>query len=249
MEYRGVVNFLFVAKIFGMGSGYIIIYLMFHSFKDINGWNVYEIIFLQAIFNIVYSLSSCLFFNSVEQFPQKIASGEFDAILTKPVNSLFYFMFRIFSTGYISNFLIAVSMLIFAWVNIGIILSISKIGLLILFIFGGVLIQSAIYIIAAVPNFWFIKGDAFTGLVLFGSANFVNYPLSIYKLPVQIVLSLIIPYGFVNFYPSQYFLAKNDYLFFPPVVQFLSPVIGIIFFLGAWKLWDFAVDHYQSTGS
>lgn len=249
LEYRGVVNFQFVAKIFSFGSAYAVIYLMFHSFRNINGWTVYEIIFLQALFNIVYSLSSCLFHNAVNQLPQKIASGEFDAILTRPVNSLFYYMFRVFSTGYIGNLLVAGSMLVFAWVKLGIAVSVAKIGFLLLFIFGGVLIQSAIYIIAATPNFWFIKGDAFTSLVLFGSGSFVDYPLSIYKLPVQIALSFIIPYGFVNFFPAQYFLTKNDFLFFPPAVQYLTPVVGIVFFLIAYKLWHIGIDHYQSTGS
>ena len=249
LEYRGVVNILFVAKLFNFGSQYVVIYLMFHSFQNINGWTVYEVIFLQALFGIVYALSSCLFHNSVNQLPQKIASGEFDAILTRPVNSLFYYMFRVFSTGYIGNVLVALSMLIFAWAKLGISVSAAKIGLLFLFIIGGVLIQSAIYIMAAVPNFWFIKGDAFTSLVLFGSGSFADYPLSIYKLPVQIALSFIIPYGFVNFFPAQYFLGKNDFLFFPPGVQFFTPIVGIVFFLGACKLWRIGIDHYQSTGS
>jgi ABC-2 type transport system permease protein len=248
LEYRGVLNFQFAAKIFGFGSGYVVIALMFYSFQNINGWSVYEVIFLRALFDVVYSLSSCLFHNAVEQMPQKIASGEFDAILTRPVNSLFYYMFRVFSTGYISNFLIGVSMLVFAWVNIGIGLDPVKIGFLLLVIFGGVLIQSSMYIAATVPNFWFIKGDAISSLVLYGASSFIEYPLSIFKLPVQIALTFILPYAFINFYPAQYFLSKNDFLFFP-AIQFLTPLVGLVFFFGAYKLWIIGTNHYQSTGS
>ena len=249
LEYRGVVNTMFFAKLINFGSDYVVIWLMFHSFREINGWNFYEVFFLRALFGIVYSLSSCLFHNAVSLMPQKIAEGEFDAFLTRPVNSLFYYNFRVFSAGYVGNLLVGVSMLVFAWINIGIGVNAVKIIFLLLAIFGGVLIQSAIYIIASVPNIWMIKGDAFTNLILFATSGFAEYPISIFKLPVQIILSFFIPYAFVNFFPAQYFLSKNDFMFFPPVVQFLTPVVGIVFFLLAGRFWKTAINHYQSTGN
>ena len=114
LEYRGVFNFMLLAKILNFGSQYVVIWLMFHSFQDINGWTFYEVIFLRALFGIVYSLSSCLFHNAVVKMPEKIASGEFDAFLTRPVNSLLYYNFRVFSAGYIGNLLVGISMLVFA---------------------------------------------------------------------------------------------------------------------------------------
>lgn len=249
LEYRGVMNFQFMAKIFGFGSTYVITWLMFHSFKSINGWTLYEVFFLQSLLGVVYPLSSCLFKNSVDFLPQKIATGEFDAVLTKPVNSLLYYMFRVFSTGYISNILIGVSMLVFAWIKLGLGFGFAKIGFLLLVISGGVLIQSAIYIIAAVPNFWIIKGEALTDLVIYSSAEFCDYPLSIFKRPIQILVTFLVPYAFISFYPAQYFLAKNDFLFFSPVVQYLTPLVGIVLFLGAYGLWQAGINHYESSGS
>ena len=38
-----------------------------------------------------------------------------------------------------------------------------------------------------------------------------------YKFPAnagQIILTLIIPYAFINFYPAQYFLGKQDFIMF-----------------------------------
>jgi ABC-2 type transport system permease protein len=249
LEYRGAVNILFFAKIIGFGSSYMVMWIMLSRFKMIKGWSLYEVFFLQALYMTAYALSSAFFHNPVNKLSTQVATGEFDAILVRPVNNLIYYMFRVFSTGYIGNIALSLSMLIFSWIKLGIGINPIKIIFLLVVLFGSSLIQSAIYIISAVPNFWLIKGGSLSDLLLFDSSNFVRYPLTAFNRGIQIVLTFVIPYGFVNFYPAHYFLAKNDFLFFNPAIQYLTPFVGIILFYLSYKFWKFGVNHYQSSGS
>jgi ABC-2 type transport system permease protein len=59
----------------------------------------------------------------------------------------------------------------------------------------------------------------------------------------------VLPYAFINFYPAQFILGKEDYLGFPPVLVYLTPAVGIILFVVAYQFWRVGLNHYKSTGS
>jgi ABC-2 type transport system permease protein len=59
----------------------------------------------------------------------------------------------------------------------------------------------------------------------------------------------VLPFAFVNFYPAHYFLDKAGGDLFFPVIQYGTPVVGIVFFLLAYQFWKVGVNKYESTGS
>ena len=72
---------------------------------------------------------------------------------------------------------------------------------------------------------------------------------------IQILLTFIVPYGFVTFYPAEYFLNKSGsplfygVTLFDPLFQFGTPIVGVVAFLFSYTLWNLGVNRYQSTGS
>ena len=64
-----------------------------------------------------------------------------------------------------------------------------------------------------------------------------------------VVLTLILPFAFVSFFPAEYFLGKPESSIFPTFFQWGTPLVGLILFLLAYRLWSYGVDGYQSTGS
>jgi ABC-2 type transport system permease protein len=53
----------------------------------------------------------------------------------------------------------------------------------------------------------------------------------------------------VNFYPVHYFLDKTGDNLFSPILQYGTPVVGIVLFFLAYQFWRIGVDKYESTGS
>lgn len=248
MENRASFLFTTLAKVMGFGSSAIVTWIMVDQFKTIGGWSAYEIMFLFSLNLTTYSLAAFFLYHPFTKLPYRIRSGEFDEILTKPLNPMIYLVSREVSTGYVGNLLASISICVLAIHKLSIPVSLVNMTILIISIIGGSLIQGALFIFSYTPSFWLIQNNSIAD-ILGDLTSFTRYPLSIYNRAIQILLTLVLPYGFISFYPAQYFLGKDDFLLFHPVFQYLSILVGIIVFAGAYMFWNFALKHYKSTGS
>jgi ABC-2 type transport system permease protein len=86
---------------------------------------------------------------------------------------------------------------------------------------------------------------------LFGFAGslrtFVTYPITIYATAIQVVLTVVVPFAFVNFYPAAVLLGKDGQAF-PGWVGWLTPVVGLVMFGLAYRVWMRGIDRYQGAG-
>lgn len=248
MEYRGQYAIRMLSKIIGWSTGFISILILLNQFKTIGSWTTYEVLFLYALDVLSYSLAATFCMGSVGKIPALIHSGAFDSVLTKPINPFFYLVCKHVSAGYVSNYVIAVTIMVVCFRKLEIALSFGKLLWLLLVILGATLIQAAGFILTAVPAFWLVKSNGLRGLFYGNLTAFLQYPLSIYDKWVQVLLTFILPYAFINFYPAQYFLGKDENLFFPGF-QFMTPLVGIFLFGISYFAWKKGLNAYQSTGS
>lgn len=249
MEYKGAFWAGTFAQVFSYGVDFLLIWILVSRFKSLAAWSSDEIIFLYAIKLMTYGIAGTFFFHSCTSLPLRIQSGSFDETLTQPMNPLLYEVLSNCSTGYIRHIGLSIVILVISFARMQIVLTPLKIFMLILFLLGGALIQSGLFLVFTAPNFWMIRGERLLGLFFFEISNFVQYPITIYPVFIQVILSFVLPYAFINFYPSQYFLDKNDFSVFDPFMQYLTPLVGVVVFaFGVW-FWHWGIKKYQSTGS
>jgi ABC-2 type transport system permease protein len=74
--------------------------------------------------------------------------------------------------------------------------------------------------------------------------GFAKYPLNIYHSGIRILLTWLIPYGFVSFYPASRMLGRDV-----GIMAWLSPVVAGVLMLAAYRVWLFGLRHYSGTGS
>lgn len=247
-EYRNAFLWTSLAKATGWAADFMIIWVMLNQFQDLGGWSTYEVMLLYSLNVTSYSLAGFFLFHPCTKLSQRIRNGEFDEILTKPLNSFLYLVCREFSTGYFSNLAVSITVLCICISKLNIPLTPINIALLILVSIGGALIQGAAFIFTSVPAFWIVQNSALMNIVN-NLKSFVRYPVSLYNKGIQILLTLVIPYAFINFYPAQIFLKKNDFMMFHPVFQYLTPIVGLLLFAGGYLFWQLGISHYKSTGS
>lgn len=248
MTDRAAFFFLALGKIVGFGAEALVIWIMVDRFKTIGSWSANEIMFLYALNLITYSLAAFFLYHPFTKLPLRIQTGEFDEILTKPLNGLFYLISREVSTGYFGNLTIAVLIGALSLSKLAIGLNPVKVFFLITSILGGTLIQGAILIFAYTPSFWLVQNNSFSR-ILMDFRSFTRFPLSIYHGGIQVFLTVVLPYAFINYYPAHYFLGKNELSLFHPIFQYLSLPMGLFLFGAAYLFWSFALKHYKSTGS
>ncbi|UKS28365.1 ABC-2 family transporter protein [Paenibacillus sp. HWE-109] len=249
VEYRGAFLLTSFSKASVWVTEFLLIYILISKFKQIAGWGTYEVMFLYALSLASYSFAGFFLFHPCMKLASSIQSGEFDEILTKPINPFLYLICKEFSTGYFNNVIVAIGVMIICFNKLQITLSAMNLLFLVIVLIGGTLIQGAAFLFTSVPAFWITNNKALIDLFMFDLKRFIQYPISAYSKFLQVLLTLLFPYAFINFYPAQYFLKKNDFLMFHPWVQFLTPIIGIVLFTLAILFFFKGIKHYNSTGS
>jgi ABC-2 type transport system permease protein len=249
IEYRKMFLFWFVAQWIGYGVQFLLIWVMVHQFQDIHGWKPFEVMLLYALNLNSYALAGFFFYNPCTQLSQLVRTGEFDEVLTRPLNPFLYLVSREFNFGYITHVVLSVPVIILSFVTLHVPFTIVNLFMLLMTVIGGALIQGAVFLFTSVPAFWIVDSDGIRNVVLFQLKEFISYPLSVYHLSIQILLTFVIPFAFINFYPAQFFLGKHDFSVFHPVFQFITPLVGLSMFALALWFWNFGINHYKSTGS
>lgn len=248
IQYRVAYLTSMLAQAVDYGISFLLIWVMIYRFDTLNGWSPYEVMFLYALNVCSYAIAGFFFHITMSYLPDMIQRGEFDEVLTKPMNPLLYLASRNFSPGYVSHIALSIAIMVVSLSNMRVQITLLKIVFLCACIAGAALIQGAAFILTSVPSFW-ITQNSLKRVLFHQLRSFIDYPISLYNKFIQIILTLVIPYAFISFYPAQYFLGKQDFLMFNQSIQYLTPIIGLVLFILAYKFWNFGLRHYKSTGT
>jgi ABC-2 type transport system permease protein len=118
----------------------------------------------------------------------------------------------------------------------------------VLAILTSAVIYSALFLLISTPAFFTTKLDSLRGIVFF-FREMSYYPLSIFPKALQVLLTFIVPYGMINFFPVQAVIRKNDLLMFGPYMKYAAPLFAVGLFSLAVLLFNYGVKKYKSTGN
>ncbi len=227
---------------------YFGIWILLRNFVSIGGSNYYEIMFIFNLNLIPYGIAGMFIWAPMRNIEEMVKSGSFDSMLIYPINPFLHVISRNFQHTFLGQFIIGLIAFTVSCVNLGIVLSFDKILWLVLDILGGVLIFSAIMILPASISFWVTKSNALVNAFI-QFRKFVDYPLVVYDRWMQVLLTFVLPFAFISYYPSFKFLKNKQDILFHPSLQYLTPVVGIVVFLLALGIWQLGIHRYNSTGS
>ncbi len=247
LEYRLSYILRTFSKVINWFAGFVMILVLLSKFQSMGGWSMYEILFLYAMNELSYALAATFCMGTFSRLSRHIQNGSFDQVLTKPISPLLYLVCLNVSAGYTSNYVIGIVMISVCLSKLSIVLTAGKIAWLVIVILGAACIHAAGFTATNVPAFWMIKNSSAMGLFYWQPMRFVEYPLTIYNTAIQGILTFVLPYAFISFYPAQYFLGKET--LFHPALQFMTPVVGVLLLGLAYLFWLKGVNSYKSTGS
>ena len=119
-----------------------------------------------------------------------------------------------------------------------------KIASLIILFFSiiGAFIVGAINTIFSISSFWTYRSNEIIWS-FYRMYTFTEYPITIYNKFIRILITVILPFAFVAYYPTMNYLGMDKYMIY------LSPIIMIILWIIAVKVWNWALNKYRSTGN
>ena len=236
------------SKIILWVSGFATIAIVLGRFRSMGGWDLYQVLFIYAMNHLAYAIGATFINNAFDKLSRNIMAGEFDSILTKPVNPLTYFICMHVSAGYTSNYALGIGVMIYSIVKMNIRFTIGDILLLIFMVLCASLLMGSLFAFFSIPQFWLLRNTSLKRLFFSDMKDFVNYPISIYTKGIQFVLTFVMPYAFISYYPTTLLFNPGGALF-SPALAYGTPVIAVIVALLTYGFWLLGINSYQSTGS
>lgn len=227
----------------------IVIYLALLKFDKINGWNVNEMLFLFSILFLTYAIVVALFAD-LRQFSDTIRDGRFDRLMVRPRGLLFQLILNnadVLATA--GHGTLGILLFVFSAGRVGIQWDLPTILYYICAIIGGVLMQGGMFIIFSALCFYFIETGSIREIFYWNMRKFAGYPISIYNKVIQTIMIYVVPFAFVNYFPAQYLLRKDDMVLYHDIYMYIAPLVGVLVYVIAYLFWRISVKRYTSTGN
>ncbi|MFP3884629.1 ABC-2 family transporter protein [Priestia filamentosa] len=243
LQYRSDLFVGILSDLLFQAVNLVFILVVFGHTQLLHGWSRDEIIFIYGFFLVPFAIFST-FFNIWDFNERYIVKGEMDRILTRPIHSLFQVILERIELESLFGAVTGLAVMIYAGSLLDLPFHWYDPFIFLLFVIGGALVYGGIFISLATIGFW---SDARTSIMptMYNIGNYGRYPVDIYNNVIRYILTWILPFAFVGVYPAAYFLKREEWYWY----SFLTPVVGLAFFILSIALWNTGVKRYRGAGN
>jgi ABC-2 type transport system permease protein len=250
MQYRMGFALDLAATFISLTLFFVSLALVFDRFGSVAGWSLGEVAFLWGQIEISFGIMDLVFSGfDPGTFGQRVRRGQFDQLLLRPLNLTMQVLGDRFALRRLGR--IVQGMVIF-----GVALQLAEIDwtpgkviYLPLVILGLIGFFGGLFVIGSTITFWTVESIEVINILTYGGTEMMQYPMHIYPTALRRFFTYVIPAIFLNYYPALYFLNKPDPFGLPPLLRFISPLVGLGILGSALAFWRFGIRHYQSTGT
>ncbi len=217
------------------------LYVLLSQTKTLAGFNLYEIIFFYATFNLIDTIPQLLL-RETYRFRAYVIQGFLDYILTKPMSPLFRALFGGSDILDIPMLLLSIGFLGFSLLHLG---GVTFMGIILyLFLVANALII-ALSIHIFILGFGIMTADIDNSVMLYRDITRMGQiPVDVYKAPVSFFITFVLPVGIMMSFPVKALLGMLSWQYILVALLF-----AIIFLISSLKFWQFSLRQYQSASS
>ncbi|MGO8673719.1 MAG: ABC transporter permease [Capsulimonadaceae bacterium] len=218
------------------------------QFHALAGWDVPQIAFLYGLGLLSHGVMVLLFMQTW-LIDDMISQGEFDRILLRPLSATFQFSMGFVNLVGLTDLIPAVIIFWYGCRLTHFALTLPHAAIVLLVVFGGTLIRAAFFIILGSVAFWTQRSAPLTlaGEQLIQRGTF--YPIAIYPRLMQMLLTFLVPLGFVSFYPTCHLVGGRPGIDVPASLGLWTPAVGIVFFWVSQQIFTAGLRRYEGAGS
>lgn len=202
MQYR--INFFIqlLQSFIALGTGLIVLWLVFSQTTELGGWSQPELLAVMGIYMLVGGVIQSAIQPNMQRLMNEIQDGTLDFALTKPVDGQILVSIREFRFWQLTDVVVGMVVMVIAILQmrepIGILQALAFMAALIL---GGIMIY-CFWLILTTTAFWLIRiwelVNLFQGLYAAG-----RWPVTIYPQWLRIGLTFLVPVAFAVTVPAQ----------------------------------------------
>ena len=221
---------------------------LFQRFGQIQGWTLPQMGLFYGMISVAFAIAEAVP-RGFDIFGRLIKAGDFDRILVRPRSAAFQVLAQEFQLMRIGRLTQGLFVLLWSAVRLNLDWTLGHVTLLLCAIGGGACLFSGLFIFQATLCFWTTESIEIVNCTTYGGVEAAQFPLTIYRPWFRAIFSFVIPLATINYFPAQVLLNLDDALGSTRLIQWLSPLAGVLFLWICLRFWNFGVKHYRSTGN
>jgi ABC-2 type transport system permease protein len=225
------------------------VFILFSVTGGLGGFGGQAVLLIAGLASLAFALAD-LTFGNAERLRELVRSGDFDALLLRPLSALGQLLAsnvaprkfgRVVQGLVVYGIGLAVSDI--QW-------SAAKVGLAVIAPVAACVLFGCLFVIGATIAFWWVESGEVANSVTYGGRDYTSYPLTMYgESAFSRIFSFGIGLAFVAYLPALALLDVPDPLGTPDWLRWCSPLTAAIAAVLAAAAWRVGVRHYRSTGS
>lgn len=226
------------------GAGFVFVWTVFQQVPHVAGWTFWEIAFLYALSILPRGLVELLC-DGQWNLRKLVNRGEFDRLLVRPISPALQLVTQFSSIHGFGSVLLGGYILLRALGVLNLAWGVGHNALLLATVAGAVVLIGAINFASNCIAFWDPAANSAFPFLIANSLEFVKFPLSLYGWLVQILITWVLPFAFISYYPGLVLLGKSGA---SPWLGYLAPLAGPVMALLTSRIWGWGIQRYQGVG-
>lgn len=225
-------------------TGFVFIWAVFSRVPQIKGWNLWEMLCLYALSIIPLGLVE-VFYDGQWRLVPLVSQGEFDRLLIRPISPALQVITQISSIHGFGSVILGIVLLGQAVTHLHLNWRGGEYIFLIATLINSAVLLGSLNFISNCWVFWDPAPNMSFPLLLQNMAEFAKYPLDIYGKLVQTIVTWVLPFAFVSYYPGVILLGKPIEAVW---LGYLAPLSGPVTVFITFIIWRKSLARYQGAG-
>jgi len=224
--------------------GIVFLSVIFSQIPTLGGWGFYEILFIYGFAQIPRGLDH-MFTDLIWLLANDmVIEGSFDRYLLRPIHPLFHLCADRFQQDGLGELVVGIIIVSVSAPHLSFISAPLLVPLFVVSVLLGMVIYTSVKLFFASLAFW-IKDSGPVLQVAYNTAEFAKYPVGIYNAPIRFILTYILPFAVIAYYPAAAFLGKE------PLWRSigLEAIVAAVSWIVSYGLFKRGMNRYESAGS
>jgi ABC-2 type transport system permease protein len=221
--------------------------VLLRTFVRLGSWTLWEVVFLYCVYLTALGLQSffSLHLTRIEEYVQ---DGTLDQMLVRPVPALVQVVGRQVNYKDVSQVGLGIAGIVVAAARLHLIWTAGRLGYLVLYLVCGAAVLAGIALAVCSLAFWTVRSSIFLQGTEEVQEIVQHYPAHLFGRWFLGLASTLLPFAFVNYYPSLVLLGRTHELPLP-ILAYTSPAAAVVVIGIGLTVWHAGLRRYQGTGS
>lgn len=243
LEYEADFWIMSVSALLTQGVGVVFLWAIFRTIPEINGWQFWDVALIYSLVVLSEGVA-VLFGQGIWSLATIVNLGGFDAFLVRPFSPLLQVLSSQVGMNGLGNVALGGGLLVSAVVHVDVDWSPALVALGAVLLVSAPLVKVGLNVLTSCAAFWLRTPWSMFAFSMHTLGELARFPITIYGTLVRLVLTLVLPYAFMSYFPASAVLSTGGATW----VGLLTPLVAVYCLALGARVFRAGVTRYESSG-